>query len=504
MDSDKDLIKRAVGNRAEISMSSTAQKRTIDWVDPHSAASTPRKLQSPRGGRSDLEKDTGIVQQEEAKRVETEQARDQNANKLALDDGSRVPDQGDTPTTTTTTTTTTTRQDKKSVEEGTKKDTAKDTPKDVEQKANSDDKADKNDSINEVNADDKIENKTSHKTHNTDNTDKPDVKTDDTKSDRSDSKPTNGHSNHGSTLSSSRTHSRSNSITSRPSSAKAESRGSSTPARSLSETPSSQPPPTYNTWKYSAKTITKASPSAKDGMPFREELMMRTKGINFLGNVAKLLQLPHMAVYTACTFFHRFYMRHSIKSKHPFEAAAVCIFLATKVEEANRHLRDVCICLVKVAQKDHRAVVDEQSKDFWRWRDCILYGEGYFLEILCFDLTLDSPFEHLSYYVKKLDIHHVKEVCKTAWEFVTDSCKTPLCLMFSTNTIALAAIYWAAKHHKIPIDYHKETKARGKQHWVECFDMTRNEVVYVVETFCDWYSILQRDFGLAASYPKLK
>lgn len=439
MDSDKDLIKRAVGNSAEMSMSTSAQKRTIDWVDPHSEASTPRKLQSPRGGvKSD------IVQKEEAMRVEEEQERE--------------------------------------------------APKELAEPEIATEKKPETAEATEIKSEQKAEEKQPETAPTTDTTDqsqekepitktnghtqKEDVPTSATSADSADSKPT-------------------------PSSEQPKSKDSqsSTPTRSEA---SPQPPATYNTWKYSIKTITKSSPSAKEGMPFREELTMRTKGINFLGNVAKLLQLPHMAVYTACTFFHRFYMRHSIKSKHPFEAAAVCIFLATKVEEANRHLRDVCICLVKVAQKDHRAVVDEQSKDFWRWRDCILYGEGFFLEVLCFDLTLDSPFEHLSYYVKKLGINHVREVCKTAWEFVTDSCKTPLCLMFSTNTIALAAIYWAAKHNKTPIDYQKETKAKGKLHWVECFDMTRNEVVFVVETFCDWYGVLQRDFGLATSYPKLK
>lgn len=476
MDSDKDLIKRAVGNRADMSMSSTAQKRTIDWVDPHSAASTPRKLQSPRGGRSDSEKDTSILQKEEAVRVAIEQARDMEGAKEGTEGGVTASDQHNH-----------VKHDET---------TEKPTEKGVGDKA--DDKTDKND--------DKTDSKPAPDTtngHTKESSKTEPGKTEVTKTESGKaetSKPDHSLPTSTAESASSRTHSRSNSTTtSRPSSV----RGSSTPARSPSQAPS-LPLPTYNTWKYSAKTITKASPSAKEGMSFREELMMRTKGINFLGNVAKLLQLPHMAVYTACTFFHRFYMRHSIKSKHPFEAAAVCIFLATKVEESNRHLRDVCICLVKVAQKDHRAVVDEQSKDFWRWRDCILYGEGFFLEVLCFDLTLDSPFEHLSYYVKKLGINHVREVCKTAWEFVTDSCKTPLCLMFSTNTIALAAIYWAAKNNKTPIDYQKETKAKGKQHWVECFDMTRNEVVYVVETFCDWYSVLQRDFGLATSYPKLK
>lgn len=484
MDSDKDLIKRAVGNRADMSMSTTAQKRTIDWVDPHSAASTPRKLQSPRGGRTDSEKDTSIVQKEEAVRVATEQARDMEGVEEVAEDGGAAPDQHSL------------------VKPG-------EATEKVTEKGDDDKNGDKDDDKNVDKADDKDDSKPAPETngHNKTESNKTSSKTESgktepkTESGKPEPKPEPSLPPSNPESASSRTHSRSNSTTtSRPSSV----RGSSTPARSPSQTPSLLPPPTYNTWKYSAKTITKASPSAKEGMSFREELVMRTKGINFLGNVAKLLQLPHMAVYTACTFFHRFYMRHSIKSKHPFEAAAVCIFLATKVEESNRHLRDVCICLVKVAQKDHRAVVDEQSKDFWRWRDCILYGEGFFLEVLCFDLTLDSPFEHLSYYVKKLGINHVREVCKTAWEFVTDSCKTPLCLMFSTNTIALAAIYWAAKNNKTPIDYQKETKAKGKQHWVECFDMTRNEVVYVVETFCDWYSVLQRDFGLTTSYPKLK
>lgn len=465
MDSDKHLIKRAVGNSAEMvqPLSTAAQKRTIDWVDPHSSASTPRKLQSPRtapNGDSETpaaepqaEQSQGIVQAEEKMRVDDEQARDVD------------------------------------MEEG-----GEDAPK-------MDESEDKTEKADEQPAAAAATNGHESGAEKETASPQPEPSPQPESSSLHDQPPQSDDASAGGQT---QTPERSRSSSARQSSGTPSRRSGTSLTRSSSSTSRKQAKlvePDYNTWKYSMKTITKESPSAKEGMSFREEMVMRTKGVNFLGNVAKLLQLPHMALYTACTFFHRFYMRHSLKSKHPFEAAAVCIFLATKVEEANRHLRDVCICLVKVAQKDHKAVVDEQSKDYWRWRDCILYGEGFFLEVLCFDLTLDSPFEHLSYYVKKLGINHVREVCKAAWGFVSDSSKTPLCLMFSTNTIALAAIYWAAKQNKTPIDQ-KETKARGKQHWVECFGMTRNEVIYVVDTFCDWYSVVQRDFNLATSYPK--
>jgi protein BUR2 len=118
-----------------------------------------------------------------------------------------------------------------------------------------------------------------------------------------------------------------------------------------------------------------------------EEKELRAKGVNFIVQVGILLKLPQLTLSTAAIFFQRFLMRASLKSVregipklHHFQSAATALFLATKVEESCRKMKEIVLACCRVAQKNPNLVIDEQSKDFWRWRDCILYNEDVLLD----------------------------------------------------------------------------------------------------------------------------
>lgn len=211
--------------------------------------------------------------------------------------------------------------------------------------------------------------------------------------------------------------------------------------------------PKKNKWLYSAAELTTSTPSVKEGIPSKVEMIQRSKGVNFIVQVGSHLKLPQMTVNAASTFLHRFYLRYSLNRYHYYDMGATCLFLATKVEETKRRLRDVAIACTKIALKNPKLVVDEQSKDYWRWRDNILLNEDILLEAICFDMTLDSPYELLSAYVERLGVNHLSSLKRCAWAFVNDSARTTLSIMFPTKVIAAAAIYWASKYTKneIPI-----------------------------------------------------
>lgn len=168
-----------------------------------------------------------------------------------------------------------------------------------------------------------------------------------------------------------------------------------------------------------------------------------------------------------------------------------CLFLATKVEEASRKLRDVTIACTKVASKNLKLFVDEQSKEFWRWKDTILLNEEVLLEALAFDLTLDSPYVLLSKFVEFLNIPNTA-VRKGAWAFVNDSCRTTLCVMFPTKVIAAAAIHWALMINKTeaPISLKwKDKGAESPDHWWEhsFINVEENDMVEACKVMVDHY-----------------
>lgn len=141
--------------------------------------------------------------------------------------------------------------------------------------------------------------------------------------------------------------------------------------------------------------------------------------------------------------------------------AATCLFLAYKVEECVRKMRELVVACVRVAQKDPHKNVDEQDKEYWRWRDNILQYEDLLLEAICFDLSLEPPYKTLFDLLMQFEQGDNKRLRNAAWAFVNDSCLTTLCLLFPSRMIAASALYAAAKHCDVAFP----DDARGRPWW---------------------------------------
>ncbi|KAG2179931.1 hypothetical protein INT43_003718 [Umbelopsis isabellina] len=196
-------------------------------------------------------------------------------------------------------------------------------------------------------------------------------------------------------------------------------------------------------WYYRKDALVNTPSVANDGFTVKREREDRAKGCNFIQSVGMTLKLPQITIATAMVFFHRFFMRKSLKDYPFYDIGATAIFLATKVEESGRKLRDIVTVCAQKAAKNEKLVLDEQSKDFQRWRDIILYDEGVLLEAICFDLSVEHPYHYLLLYIGEL--RESNRLAQTAWMFVNDSIKSPLCLLYSPQIIASASIYLASK-----------------------------------------------------------
>jgi protein BUR2 len=147
--------------------------------------------------------------------------------------------------------------------------------------------------------------------------------------------------------------------------------------------------------------------------------------------------------------------------------------LGTKVEEHPRKLKEIVIACCRVAQKNPVLIVDEQTKDYWRWKDTITQNEDVMLEILCFDLTIESPYKVLYEIIKTQGVVHHKTLRDTAWSFLNDSGMTQLCLLFPTRTIACAALYCGAKKAGVEFEDDKRGRPWWERHSVSGRDLRR-------------------------------
>ncbi|ORE23298.1 cyclin-like protein [Rhizopus microsporus] len=104
------------------------------------------------------------------------------------------------------------------------------------------------------------------------------------------------------------------------------------------------------------------TPSILDGISFEQEQTDRVKGCHYLLAVGAKLNLPQLVMVTATTFFHRFFMRQSMKRFHVYDIAATSLFVATKVEECTRRMKDIVTACAQKAQKNDKLSLEEDSK----------------------------------------------------------------------------------------------------------------------------------------------
>jgi protein BUR2 len=203
-------------------------------------------------------------------------------------------------------------------------------------------------------------------------------------------------------------------------------------------------------WIFSPAELQRA-PSILDGMDRTQEQSNRSKGVNFITQVGMLLKLPQLTLATASVYLHRFFMRHSMvdlpnrPGLHHYAIAATALFLATKVEENCRKMKELVVACCRVAQKQPSLIVDEQSKEYWKWRDTILHNEDLLLEALCFDLQLEQPYRILFEFLCYYGVQNDKNLRNVSWAYLNDANLTTMCLLFPTRLIAGSALYAAAK-----------------------------------------------------------
>ncbi|KAF4864243.1 Cyclin pch1 [Colletotrichum fructicola] len=256
-------------------------------------------------------------------------------------------------------------------------------------------------------------------------------------------------------------------------------RDARSPQRSRAQSPSGPPP---NQW-YFTNDEALSTPSVLDGISPAEERLRRAKGVNFIYQAGVLLDLPQITLWVAGVFFHRFYMRYSMveekggihhytqtslpRSKRGTQKAqaepeltdsveqniaATALFLANKTEENCRKTKEIIITVAKVAQKNPKLMIDEMSKEYWRWRDSILAYEELMLELLTFDLMVDNPYQRLFELLGQLDIVHNKHLRQSAWAWCNDACLTSIPLLLEARDVAICAIFFASVHTKNKIE----------------------------------------------------
>ncbi|GMI82542.1 hypothetical protein HRI_001923500 [Hibiscus trionum] len=238
---------------------------------------------------------------------------------------------------------------------------------------------------------------------------------------------------------------------------------------------SEQPHSSTRKWYFSREEIENHSPSRKDGIEFGREEQLRKSYCSFLQELGMKLKVPQVAIACAMMLCHRFYTRQSHAKNDWQTIATVSTFLACKIEETPRPLRDVIVVGYEIIYKQDPSAPGRirQREVYDKQKELILVGERLLLATIAFDLDIELPYKPLVAAFKKLEIF--PNLLKVAWNFVNDWLRTPLCLQYKPHYIAAGSMCLAAKFQKVKLPMEK-----GKVWWLE-FDISPKQLQEVTQ-----------------------
>ncbi|XP_027186129.1 cyclin-T1-3-like isoform X2 [Cicer arietinum] len=158
------------------------------------------------------------------------------------------------------------------------------------------------------------------------------------------------------------------------------------------------------------------------------------------------------------------------------------MFLAGKVEETPRPLKDVILVSYEIIHKKDPAAVQriKQKEVYEQQKELILLGERVVLATLAFDFNMHHPYKPLVEAIKKFKVAQ-NALAQVAWNFVNDGLRTSLCLQFNPHHIAAGAIFLAAKFLKVKLP------SDGDKVWWQEFDVTPRQLEEVSNQMLELY-----------------
>ncbi|XP_073526345.1 LOW QUALITY PROTEIN: uncharacterized protein [Phyllobates terribilis] len=235
-------------------------------------------------------------------------------------------------------------------------------------------------------------------------------------------------------------------------------------------------------WYFSRKELEENPPSRTDGIDLKKETYLRKAYCTFLQDLGMKLKVPQVTIATAIIFCHRFFLRQSHAKNDRRTIATACMFLAGKVEETPRPLKDVILVSFEIInKKDPAAILKIKQKEVYEeQKELILLAERVVLANLGFDMNVQHPYKPLVEAIKKFKVAQ-NALAQVAWNFVNDGLRTSLCLQFEPHHIAAGAIFLAAKFLKVKLP------SDGEKVWWQEFDVTPRQLEEVSNQMLELY-----------------
>lgn len=245
-----------------------------------------------------------------------------------------------------------------------------------------------------------------------------------------------------------------------------------------------------------SEDVLRRTPSREDGVRRSTERELRAFGAVLIQRAAVLLRLTQTTCVSATTVFQRFYFRRSFAEFDVRISAAAALLLACKLEETQRRLKDIVVVFLRLHMRSWEEGgkpsysgqptpgVEPAGREALEMKQAITHTERHMLQELGFALgaLLEHPHKYVLQFVKSLKRTTdfvLCELAQTAWNYLNDSARTPLCCQYQPHQIATASIYLAARKLSL--------KLPTSPPWWSVFDTEFEDMCRIARTIAALY-----------------
>ncbi|RZF39818.1 hypothetical protein LSTR_LSTR000466 [Laodelphax striatellus] len=195
------------------------------------------------------------------------------------------------------------------------------------------------------------------------------------------------------------------------------------------------------------------TPSKLDGLDTETETDLRNPITMMIQTGGILLRLPQVAMATGQVLFQRFYYSKSFV-RHPMETTAMgCLYLASKIEEAPRRIRDVMNVFHHIKQVKNQKPIQPMLIDqhYIALKNQVIKAERRVLKELGFCVHVKHPHKIIVMYLQVLGYEKHQAIMQLSWNYMNDALRSDVFVRYDPETVACACIYLSARRLRITL-----------------------------------------------------
>ncbi|MES1901867.1 MAG: Cyclin-L1 [Paramarteilia canceri] len=228
-------------------------------------------------------------------------------------------------------------------------------------------------------------------------------------------------------------------------------------------------------------TALRETPTQQAGLDQSHERALRFYACQLTQASAKLLSLPQEVSATAQILFQLYYYQKSMLEDDFYISSIACLYIATKVEDELRKLRDIINVYHYFAKKF--STKNYKLLDLVKYQELkknVIKLEFKILAALGYNVRINNPHKIIFIYLRLLNLHENLCLVQSSWNYMNDALRSQtIFACHRPELVACACICLAARNQNIPLP--------TNPHWFLAFNASETSIMDIVNSLIEIY-----------------